>query len=90
MKKILVSTLLALFATSALAAETAYVLQPLSFDPHSEYTEPCQNEAPVPANGLCGDGRECPFGFEPVRKYCWDGGFKDCGMICKNSHMFDN
>lgn len=90
MKKILASTLLVLFATSAFAAETAYVLQPLAFGQNSEYVEPCHQDAPVPANGLCGDGRECPFGYEPARKYCWDGGLKDCGMTCKNTHMYDN
>lgn len=89
MKKFLASALMVMFATSALAAETAYVLQPLRVGAGDEYVDTCEQDAPIPANGGCGDGRICPIGYEPVNKICWDGGFHSCGTVCKNSHMFD-
>jgi hypothetical protein len=89
MKKFLASALMVMFATSALAAETAYVLQPLRVGAGQEYVDPCPTDGPVPANGLCGDGRVCPMGYEPVTKMCWDGGFRECGITCKNMHLWD-
>lgn len=94
MKKLLASALVLMFATSALAAETAYVMQPLRYGT-GEYVEPCTpDNGPTPANGGCGGGNVCPVGYEPTRKMCWGGGdnggwFHDCGLTCKNMHLWD-
>jgi len=90
MKKFLASVLMTLFATSALAAEAVYVLEPLRVGAGQEYVDVCERPGPVPTNGGCDDGRICPIGYEPVNKICCDShGFHACGITCKNSHMFD-
>jgi hypothetical protein len=91
MKKIIVSTLMLVFATSAFASESAYVLEPLMIG-RGEYAEPCpQNpDAPTPANGYCYPGRECPVGYDAVPKFCWNGGLHRCGIACSSNGMYDN
>jgi hypothetical protein len=92
MKKWVLSFMMVLFATSAFAVELQYVMVPYRVGAGDEYVEPCAapNPGPVPANGYCEGGRECPIGYEPAVKTCWrDGWFRECGMVCKNSHMYD-
>lgn len=90
MKRVFISVMMVLFATTAFAATTEFALQPL-YGQGREYVDPCPGDAPVPTNGLCGDGRTCPVGYEPVAKTCWDGHwFKPCGTTCRNMHLWDN
>jgi len=83
--------MLILFASSAFAStETAYVMVPMSPGWGNEYTDPCPQApgAPVPANGYCREGQTCPWGYEPVTKYCFNGGFHNCGITCRNDDMY--
>lgn len=82
MKKLLLSALMLAFAGTAVAAEQAFVLVPYGPGP-VKYVEPCNPDQPTPANGLCGDGRECPVGYEAITKYCFGGGLHKCGIACQ-------
>lgn len=90
MKKLFLSLLVVACAGSAFATETAYVLQPLINGRGN--VEPCPSapESPVPANGYCYPGRECPYGYESIAKYCFRGGFHRCGIACIPDHTYRN
>jgi len=85
MKKIFIAGFFLLMTGSAFAAESggAFVLEPLRYG--DQYTDPCPQApgAPVPANGYCGEGMQCPGGYEPQVKYCFGGGLHECGITCK-------
>jgi hypothetical protein len=90
MKKLIVSFLMLTFSVGALA-ETAYVTHLVNIGTYgAEYVAPCpQTPAPVPANGYCYEGRECPAGYDAVPTTCWGSDCGDRGFVCKNNHMWD-
>lgn len=89
MKSVIASLLMLMFASGAVAAEQAYVLTPITVSSYGDqFVEPCPQtpDIPVPANGYCFEGRECPGGYDATPKMCWDGGsLHKCGVVCENS-----
>ena len=94
MKTIIASLLLVMAAASAYATtDNASVGPDLKVSYGPDYVEACPMtppETPAPSSGGCVEGNICPVGYEPVKKWCWEGWSSyDCGIQCKNSHLWD-
>lgn len=86
MKKIVLTAAVMMFAGSAFATTTFNVTQVLRIN-NGPIVEPCPTspDAPVPANGYCYDGRECPVGYDRIGNYDGSG---SVGFVCQENGMY--